>query len=163
MSTIRSLAQPVLPATPVVLTKPPAAPADAAQQAPPVQTLMVDLNPFIKDQSKVAVQAGREASFNPNQLQIKTLAANVIKQIEPLRKADPTATRVEIKLGDQTISVPLSKLDRLLKAAASRGRAYAGMAGSDSSALHIEHYYAAETSSPQRTADALMFLAKARG
>jgi hypothetical protein len=37
------------------------------------------------------------------------------------------------------------------------------MSGTDGSALHIEHYYAAETSSPQRTADALMFLAKARG
>ena len=47
--------------------------------------------------------------------------------------------------------------------AASLGRAFAGVSGGDGSALHIEHYYAAETSTPQRTADALMFLAKARG
>lgn len=65
--------------------------------------------------------------------------------------------------GEAEAVLPLSKLDRLLKRAASQGRAYAGVSGGDGSALHIEHYYAAETSTPQRTADALMFLAKARG
>lgn len=65
--------------------------------------------------------------------------------------------------GEAEAVLPLSKLDRLLKAAASRGQAYAGMSGADGSALHIENYYAAQTSTPQSTADALMFLAKARG
>ena len=65
--------------------------------------------------------------------------------------------------GEAEAVLPLSKLDRLLSRAAAQGRPYSQVAGADGSALYIEQYYAAETSSPQRTADALMFLAKARG
>jgi hypothetical protein len=64
--------------------------------------------------------------------------------------------------GEAEAVLPLSKLDRLLRRAAAQGPAHAGATG-PGGALHIEHYYAADTSSPQRTADALMFLAKARG
>ncbi len=65
--------------------------------------------------------------------------------------------------GEAEAVLPLSKLDRLLRRAAADGRAYAGAGTGVGGALHIEHYHAAETSTPQRTADALMFLAKARG
>ncbi|MGW5676787.1 phage tail protein, partial [Streptomyces sp. NPDC003860] len=67
--------------------------------------------------------------------------------------------------GEAEAVLPLSKLDRLLaltakraKLAQAKARAGGGRAG-----LHIEHYHAAAGSDPQSTANALMFLAKARG
>jgi hypothetical protein len=65
--------------------------------------------------------------------------------------------------GEAEAVLPLSKLDRLLTRTAAQARAGgAGGSGADS-ALHIENYYAASSSDAQKTADALMFLAKARG
>lgn len=71
--------------------------------------------------------------------------------------------------GEAEAVLPLSKLESLLGRTAAwaqrgvtgpygGGAALAGAGG-----LHIEHYYATETGDPQRTADALMLLAKARG
>ncbi|MFD9408557.1 phage tail protein [Streptomyces sp. NPDC059989] len=66
--------------------------------------------------------------------------------------------------GEAEAVLPLSKLDRLLARTAARARMTSAAPGSgDGSALHIEHYYAAQNTDPQRTADALMYLAKARG
>ncbi|MFD3327586.1 phage tail protein [Streptomyces sp. NPDC058701] len=66
--------------------------------------------------------------------------------------------------GEAEAVLPLSKLDRLLTRTAARARMTSAARGSgEGSALHIEHYYAAQNTDPQRTADALMYLAKARG
>ncbi|WP_306823400.1 phage tail protein [Streptomyces sp. JJ66] len=70
--------------------------------------------------------------------------------------------------GEAEAVLPLSKLDALLGRTAARARSgmpgpYGGSAGAGGGGLHIEHYYATEVSDPQETADALMFLAKARG
>ncbi|MFE2166686.1 phage tail protein [Streptomyces sp. NPDC059447] len=67
--------------------------------------------------------------------------------------------------GEAEAVLPLSKLDRLLARTAARARMTSAAPGSggDAAALHIEHYYAAQNTDPQRTADALMYLAKARG
>ncbi|MET8504333.1 phage tail protein [Streptomyces sp. NPDC004787] len=67
--------------------------------------------------------------------------------------------------GEAEAVLPLSKLDRLLALTARRARMHQqaqagrGLGGG----LHIEHYHAARNSDPQSTADALMYLAKARG
>ncbi|MEU6928571.1 phage tail protein [Streptomyces sp. NPDC046385] len=66
--------------------------------------------------------------------------------------------------GEAEAVLPLSKLDRLLAVTARRARMSAQMqAGAGGAGLHIEHYHAARNSDPQSTADALMYLAKARG
>ncbi|MFB7517837.1 phage tail protein [Streptomyces sp. NPDC056144] len=66
--------------------------------------------------------------------------------------------------GEAEAVLPLSKLDRLLSATAKRARLAAGnQVGKSGVGLHIEHYHAARGSDPQSTADALMYLAKARG
>lgn len=65
--------------------------------------------------------------------------------------------------GEAEAVLPLSKLDRMLRNAAAQGRIGSDGAAGAGGALHIENYYAATASDPQRTADALMFLAKARG
>ncbi|WP_137993959.1 phage tail protein [Streptomyces vilmorinianum] len=67
--------------------------------------------------------------------------------------------------GEAEAVLPLSKLDRLLALTARRARMAAHtQAGRGAGAgLHIEHYHAARGSDPQSTADALMYLAKARG
>lgn len=66
--------------------------------------------------------------------------------------------------GEAEAVLPLSKLDRLLARTAARARMTSAAPGSgEGAALHIEHYYAAQNTDPQRTADALMYLAKARG
>lgn len=65
--------------------------------------------------------------------------------------------------GEAEAVLPLSKLDRMLRNAAAQGRIGTDGATGGGGALHIENYYAATSSDPQRTADALMFLAKARG
>ncbi|MFF3376247.1 phage tail protein [Streptomyces sp. NPDC002680] len=65
--------------------------------------------------------------------------------------------------GEAEAVLPLSKLDRMLRNAASQGRIGGDGATGAGGALRIENYYAASSSDPQRTADALMFLAKARG
>ncbi|MEX2985341.1 phage tail protein [Streptomyces sp. C36] len=66
--------------------------------------------------------------------------------------------------GEAEAVMPLSKLDRLLSRTA-RDALGGGSArrGSTGEGLHIENYYATQTSDPQQTAMALMFLAKARG
>ncbi|MFY7566422.1 phage tail protein [Streptomyces sp. WI04-05B] len=64
--------------------------------------------------------------------------------------------------GEAEAVLPLSKLDRMLRNAAAQGRIGSDGAGAGG-ALRIENYYAATSSDPQHTADALMFLAKARG
>ncbi|MEU8758096.1 phage tail protein [Streptomyces sp. NPDC048659] len=67
--------------------------------------------------------------------------------------------------GEAEAVLPLSKLDRLLALTARRARMSAqtqsGRGGGVG--LHIENYHAARNSDPQSTADALMYLAKARG
>ncbi|MFE5482089.1 phage tail protein [Streptomyces sp. NPDC056527] len=67
--------------------------------------------------------------------------------------------------GEAEAVLPLSKLDRLLALTARRARASAQMqaGGRAGAGLHIEHYHASRGSDPQSTADALMYLAKARG
>ncbi|MEU9999512.1 phage tail protein [Streptomyces sp. NPDC050848] len=67
--------------------------------------------------------------------------------------------------GEAEAVLPLSKLDRLLALTARRAQmnARTGLAGAAGAGLHIEHYHAARGSDPQSTADALMYLAKARG
>lgn len=67
--------------------------------------------------------------------------------------------------GEAEAVLPLSKLDRLLALTARRARVSTQMraGGGAGGALHIEHYHAARNSDPQSTADALMYLAKARG
>lgn len=65
--------------------------------------------------------------------------------------------------GEAEAVLPLSKLDRMLRTAAAQGRIGGDGATGTGGALRIENYYAASSSDPQRTADALMFLAKARG
>ncbi|WP_128980721.1 phage tail protein [Streptomyces roseicoloratus] len=67
--------------------------------------------------------------------------------------------------GEAEAVLPLSKLDRLLAVTARRARMSAQMQGGKGvgAGLHIEHYHAAKGSDPQSTADALMYLAKARG
>ncbi|MFJ7064547.1 phage tail protein [Streptomyces sp. NPDC101115] len=67
--------------------------------------------------------------------------------------------------GEAEAVLPLSKLDRLLALTARRARMSAQMQGARGvgAGLHIEHYHAARGSDPQSTADALMYLAKARG
>lgn len=64
--------------------------------------------------------------------------------------------------GEAEAVLPLSKLSRLLGTATTAGRT-AGGAAAGGSALHIENYYAASSGDAQSTADALMYLAKARG
>jgi len=64
--------------------------------------------------------------------------------------------------GEAEAVLPLSKLDLLLSRTAAQARLN-GTSGGDGSGFHIENYYAASSTSPQNTADALMFLAKARG
>ncbi|MCC2279679.1 phage tail protein [Streptomyces sp. ET3-23] len=68
--------------------------------------------------------------------------------------------------GESEAVMPLSKLDRLLTRTAVEARlAAAGVGARQASGagFHIENYYATQASSPQDTARALMFLAKARG
>ncbi|MGW0118284.1 phage tail protein [Streptomyces sp. NPDC003327] len=67
--------------------------------------------------------------------------------------------------GEAEAVLPLSKLDRLLALTARRARMSAQVPGRKGAGagLHIEHYHAARGSDPQSTADALMYLAKARG
>ncbi|WP_406061239.1 phage tail protein [Streptomyces sp. NBC_01077] len=66
--------------------------------------------------------------------------------------------------GEAEAVLPLSKLDRLLAQTARRARAAQGnQAVGAGGGLHIEHYHAARTSDPHATADALMYLVKARG
>lgn len=67
--------------------------------------------------------------------------------------------------GEAEAVLPLSKLDRLLALTARRARmsAQAQAGGRMGAGLHIEHYHASRGSDPQSTADALMYLAKARG
>ncbi|MFI2733353.1 phage tail protein [Streptomyces sp. NPDC018711] len=67
--------------------------------------------------------------------------------------------------GEAEAVLPLSKLDRLLAMTARRARMTAQLqtGGGGGAGLHIEHYHAARNSDPQSTADALMYLAKARG
>ncbi|MFE8939053.1 phage tail protein [Streptomyces sp. NPDC000963] len=65
--------------------------------------------------------------------------------------------------GEAEAVLPLSKLDRLLALTARRARASQALTGGKGGGLHIEHYHAARGSDPQSTADALMYLAKARG
>ncbi|MER5887319.1 phage tail protein [Streptomyces sp. NPDC001941] len=67
--------------------------------------------------------------------------------------------------GEAEAVLPLSKLDRLLALTARRARMSAQIQSGQGvgAGLHIEHYHAARTSDPQSTADALMYLAKARG
>ncbi|WP_369145951.1 phage tail protein [Streptomyces sp. R44] len=67
--------------------------------------------------------------------------------------------------GEAEAVLPLSKLDRLLAMTARRARMTAQLQGGNGggAGLHIEHYHAARNSDPQSTADALMYLAKARG
>lgn len=62
--------------------------------------------------------------------------------------------------GEAEAVLPLSKLNRLLNRTAAQGGLIDGGAGAG---FHIENYYAASSRDPQDTADALMFLAKARG
>ncbi|MCX2181093.1 phage tail protein [Streptomyces sp. SKN60] len=67
--------------------------------------------------------------------------------------------------GEAEAVLPLSKLDRLLALTARRARMSGQLQGGrgTGAGLHIEHYHAARGSDPQSTADALMYLAKARG
>ncbi|WP_328943074.1 phage tail protein [Streptomyces sp. NBC_00250] len=66
--------------------------------------------------------------------------------------------------GEAEAVLPLSKLDRLLAQTARRARAAQGNQTVGAGAgLHIEHYHAARNSDPHATADALMYLVKARG
>ncbi|GAA2786125.1 phage tail protein [Streptomyces showdoensis] len=67
--------------------------------------------------------------------------------------------------GEAEAVLPLSKLDRLLALTARRARMSAQMQSGQGGGvgLHIENYHAARNSDPQSTADALMYLAKARG
>ncbi|WP_318208679.1 phage tail protein [Streptomyces sp. SJL17-1] len=68
--------------------------------------------------------------------------------------------------GEAEAVLPLSKLDRLLAQTARRARAAQGARAMGTGAgggLHIEHYHAARNSDPHATADALMYLVKARG
>ncbi|MFF9341660.1 MULTISPECIES: phage tail protein [unclassified Streptomyces] len=65
--------------------------------------------------------------------------------------------------GEAEAVLPLSKLDRLLALTARRARQAQGQAASAGGGLHIEHYHAARGSDPKSTADALMYLVKARG
>ncbi|MGW0466851.1 phage tail protein [Streptomyces sp. NPDC003027] len=67
--------------------------------------------------------------------------------------------------GEAEAVLPLSKLDRLLALTARRARlsAQKQAGGGTGASLHIEHYHAARGSDPQSTANALMYLAKARG
>ncbi|MFI8289268.1 phage tail protein [Streptomyces sp. ms191] len=67
--------------------------------------------------------------------------------------------------GEAEAVLPLSKLDRLLAVTARRARMAQSLqsGGGAGTGLHIEHYHAARNSDPQSTADALMYLAKARG
>jgi phage-related protein len=64
--------------------------------------------------------------------------------------------------GEAEAVLPLSTLDRLLSRTAAQAR-LGGGDGASAAGFRIENYYAATTTSPQATADALMFLAKARG
>ncbi|MFF6789326.1 phage tail protein [Streptomyces filamentosus] len=64
--------------------------------------------------------------------------------------------------GEAEAVLPLSKLDRLLALTARRARQAQGQSAAGGG-LHIEHYHAARGSDPQTTADALMYLVKARG
>ncbi|MDX2293898.1 MULTISPECIES: phage tail protein [Streptomyces] len=66
--------------------------------------------------------------------------------------------------GEAEAVLPLSKLDRLLTLTARRARQAGGpSAGHVGAGLHIEHYHAARDNNPKATADALMYLVKARG
>ncbi|MFI8322593.1 phage tail protein [Streptomyces sp. NPDC085529] len=66
--------------------------------------------------------------------------------------------------GEAEAVLPLSKLDRLLALTARRARQAGGpSAGHVGAGLHIEHYHAARDNNPKATADALMYLVKARG
>ncbi|MFJ6404079.1 phage tail protein [Streptomyces hydrogenans] len=65
--------------------------------------------------------------------------------------------------GEAEAVLPLSKLDRLLALTARRARQAQGQAVTAGAGLHIEHYHAARGSDPHATADALMYLVKARG
>ncbi|MFJ5706358.1 phage tail protein [Streptomyces sp. NPDC093105] len=66
--------------------------------------------------------------------------------------------------GEAEAVLPLSKLDRLLALTARRARQVGGpSAGAVGAGLHIEHYHAARDNNPKATADALMYLVKARG
>ncbi|MEU2547457.1 phage tail protein [Streptomyces roseolus] len=65
--------------------------------------------------------------------------------------------------GEAEAVLPLSKLDRLLALTARRARQAQGHVATAGAGLHIEHYHAARGSDPHATADALMYLVKARG
>jgi hypothetical protein len=65
--------------------------------------------------------------------------------------------------GEAEAVMPLSKLSKLLVSTAARARSGYGAAGAGAGTLQIENYYAASTGDAQSTADALMYLAKARG
>ncbi|MFF2777857.1 phage tail protein [Streptomyces sp. NPDC058052] len=65
--------------------------------------------------------------------------------------------------GEAEAVLPLSKLDRLLALTARRARQAQGPSAAAGTGLHIEHYHAARGSDPHATADALMYLVKARG
>ncbi|MFE3073106.1 phage tail protein [Streptomyces sp. NPDC059247] len=68
--------------------------------------------------------------------------------------------------GEAEAVLPLSKLDRLLALTAQRARLGQGgyqTAARSGPGLHIEHYHASKGSDPHATANALMYLVKARG
>ncbi|MEV7673405.1 phage tail protein [Streptomyces sp. NPDC088752] len=66
--------------------------------------------------------------------------------------------------GEAEAVLPLSKLDRLLALTARRARAVQGLQTEGKGAgLYIENYHAARGNDPQSTANALMYLVKARG
>ncbi|MFF9146982.1 phage tail protein [Streptomyces sp. NPDC014861] len=65
--------------------------------------------------------------------------------------------------GEAEAVLPLSKLDRLLALTARRARQAQGQSTGAGGGLVIEHYHAARDNNPKATADALMYLVKARG
>ncbi|MFD6364862.1 phage tail protein [Streptomyces roseolus] len=65
--------------------------------------------------------------------------------------------------GEAEAVLPLSKLDRLLALTARRARQAQGQSAGAGGGLVIEHYHAARDNNPKATADALMYLVKARG
>ncbi|MFF6886355.1 phage tail protein [Streptomyces sp. NPDC012421] len=65
--------------------------------------------------------------------------------------------------GEAEAVLPLSKLDRLLALTARRARQTQGQSAGAGGGLVIEHYHAARDNNPKATADALMYLVKARG
>ncbi|MGK5631224.1 hypothetical protein [Streptomyces sp. URMC 123] len=97
-------------------------------------------------------------SFGINLPKLPNIPALAEGGIVPARHGGRLALLAEA--GEAEAVIPLSKLDTLLRTGSLRGR---GRGPGGQPGFHIENYYESSSGSARQTAEALMFLAKARG